>query len=814
LTYQESSGSITTLIASLLTRPTTLEMRGLTFSNMKDVRISVFKTLFESKDVPYNLTLEAVLNRIKIGKSKERVDIIRSAKSKEIANNNKKKLPCILFGGTFKNRSTKGLDIHSGLSVIDFDDYPDKKTMVSDLKNLKSNPYILSLFVSPRNNGYKGIIRIPQCTAKEHTKYFKAFQKEFDYDYFDGSNSNVDRVCFESYDPNIYINWDAKVYEPKLIDKGFTVHERVPLLPINDEMIIIDKIMAFDWKKDFVEGERNAFIFDLAGAFCEYNISQSTAEGYILNNVLHGDFKESEVKTAIKSAYKTRTFNSKYFEDWSKLERIKTDLKKGKEKVIKIHKITESVYNEIKEETEAEDFWSIDKKGKVSVSPLKYKFFLERNGFKKHFANESDIPTLVKIVSNKVDLTSTAKIKDFVLDYLMERKELDVWNYCAKYQNLFSDTYLQMLESIDLLMVSDLRGKSYISFKNGILEVTKDQVKLVDYIDVDGYVWKSQIIDREWIPLKSFDNDYKTFVSNISRGKPEAMETVLGYMLSTYKNRSNNKAIILNDEVISDNPEGGTGKGLFVQGLTHIRKTSILDGKKYDGKSQFANQTISLDTKILVFDDVKKNWDFESQFSLVTEGITLERKNKDAIKLNIHDSPKIMLSTNYAIKGAGNSHDRRRHEIEIAQYYGVDKTPEDEFKKELFDEWDTEEFNRFDNYMMYCLQLYLKKGLIKQNAKNIKLRKFIAESAMELYEWAEDRDNLKLNNREPKKESFDAFINEYKDFNKWLTRKKFNIWMQKYATFKGYEFDQGSSNGLRWFSISNGEEVIEDEEIF
>ena len=38
-------------------------------------------------------------------------------------------------------------------------------------------------------------------------------------------------------------------------------------------------------------------------------------------------------------------------------------------------------------------------------------------------------------------------------------------------------------------------------------------------------------------------------------------------MICTYKkNRSNNKAIILNDEVISDNPEGGTGKGVLYKG--------------------------------------------------------------------------------------------------------------------------------------------------------------------------------------------------------------------------------------------------------
>lgn len=274
----------------------------------------------------------------------------------------------------------------------------------------------------------------------------------------------------------------------------------------------------------------------------------------------------------------------------------------------------------------------------------------------------------------------------------------------------------------------------------------------------------------------------------------------------------NNKAIILNDEVISENPEGGTGKGLFIQGIRQIRKVSILDGKTFDDKKSFPYQTVSQETDVLVFDDVKKNWDFESKFSLVTEGMTLERKNKDAVKLSVEESPKMVVSTNYAIKGEGNSHDRRRHELEIAQYYGKHITPYEEFKHQLFDDWDLDKFNRFDNYMVRCLQLYLNQGLIKQNAKNIKMRKFIAETSMEFYEWITDTDNFQLNTRKNKTLAFDSFVSEYQDYNRYLTRKRFHIWVQKYASFIDAKFDSGNTNGDRWFEITTNdkEEVTEE----
>ena len=785
---------------------------------MKDIQISVFKELLKSQDVPYIVPLEKIFERIRVGKSKDIIELVRNANTKDEADKIKQKLPCIIFGGEFKERNKDGLINHSGLMVVDFDKYPSDDVMFDHLHQLKKNNHFVSLFISPSGKGIKGVVSIPICDKITHEKYFKEFNKKFEYEYFDKSNCNVDRVCFESYDPDIYINYDAEIFEPEIIDEGFEVKDRVPLIPINDEDVIIEKIMKFNWSKDFVEGERNSYVFDLSGAFCEYGVSEATALGYILNNVVYGDFSEQEAKNTIKSAYKRRSFNSKYFENYNQIDKIKNDLKKGKKIVLEKYNIEEGVYDEIKEASEIEDFWFITvnektNKEKINISPLKYKYFLERNGFKKHFPNESDKPQFVSIQSNKVKLTSVSKIKDFVLDYLMERKQLDVWNYCANYQNLFSEQFLLMLESIDLFMLSDTRNTSYLAFKNGILEVTKDEIKLVDYIDVNGYIWESHILDRDYLEIENFENDYQKFINNISAQEPFPIEVTIGYLISTYKNRSNNKAVILNDEIISDNPEGGTGKGLFVQGLSQIRNTSIIDGKQFDSKKSFAYQTVSLDTKILVFDDVKKNFDFEDKFSLVTEGMTLERKNKDAIKLNVHDSPKIVMSTNYAIKGEGNSHDRRRHEIEIAQYYGKDLTPDEEFGKQLFDEWELEDFQRFDNYMVRCLQLYLKSGLVKQNAKNLKLRKLIAETNMDFYEWIMDAENFPINFRNDKTQYFNAFIHENKDYEKWLKRNRFNIWVQKYANYKGYRFEQGNSNSVKWFGLfeKDVENIVNDD---
>ena len=173
--------------------------------------------------------------------------------------------------------------------VLDFDKIPDDK-MDLIFEQLKQNKHIVSVFMSPSRNGYKAIVSIPKCNAKEHEQYFKKFDQDFNYDYFDSATCNIDRVCFESYDPNIYINYEAIQYNPKLVDDGFLIADKVPTIPINDDFKKIDLIMKFNWQKDYVEGERNSFVFDISGAFCEYGVQEINAINYVKNNVVFEDY--------------------------------------------------------------------------------------------------------------------------------------------------------------------------------------------------------------------------------------------------------------------------------------------------------------------------------------------------------------------------------------------------------------------------------------------------------------------------------------------------------------------------------------------
>jgi hypothetical protein len=295
------------------------------------------------------------------------------------------------------------------------------------------------------------------------------------------------------------------------------------------------------------------------------------------------------------------------------------------------------------------------------------------------------------------------------------------------------------------------------------------------------------------------------------------MKSTIGFLLHGHKNLSYCPAVILNDEVISDNPEGGTGKGIFMNALGHMKKVVTIDGKSFAFERSFAYQLVSADTQILVFDDVKKYFDFERLFSVVTEGLTLEKKNKDAIKIPFSKSPKIAITTNYAIKGAGNSFARRKWELEFFQHYNKDYTPLEEFGKLMFGDWNDDEWCEFDNYMIACLQIYLTDGLITSKFVNLPIRQLSAETSHDFVEWCgllkggEENHKLKLNERIVMQDCYYDFISEYPDYapksKLTISRIKFNKWMLSYGKYaSSSNVSEGRDAQGRWMTIHKEEE--------
>jgi len=791
--------------------------------------VTIFKNILET-DTPFHRDVMFILDRIKEGKNSELVKKIRAEKNKSARNELKKKLPSICFSGVFNKRMDSALVEHSGLICLDFDGYEKKKELAEDRLKFEKNKFVFSVFVSPSGKGLKVLVKIPQ-DPENHKKYFNALKKHFGSSYFDSTSKNISRVCYESFDKQLYVNEKSELWERLEEEEYQEKHlaQGQPLLKITNESKIVEILLKW-WttKYPMTEGQRNHNVYVIAQAMNEFGINRSTAS-IICNNYATISFPAREIETTISSAYsKTNLFNTKYYENTEIIDNVKQRLKRGEpksevKKDLQNTEIPDTTIDAVikkAEEGKDEEFWSKSEKGVIKIVPLYFKRFLEDNGFYKYAPEGSKSFVFVRVTNNLIDHTTEKEMKDFVLDYLYQIEDVSIYNYFAEQTRFFKEEFLTLINTIDVYFIEDTKHTSYLYFQNCAVEIKKNSVTAIDYVDLDGYVWKDRVIARVFRECLITGCDYKTFINNVcnqSEARTKSMESTIGFMMHGHKNLSYCPAVILNDEVISDNPEGGTGKGIFMNALSHMKKLVTIDGKAFAFEKSFAYQLVSVDTQILCFDDVKKYFNFERLFSVVTEGLTLEKKNKDAIKIPFSKSPKIAITTNYAIKGTGNSFQRRKWELELYQHYTKSYTPQDEFGKLFFGDWDDDEWCVFDNYMIECLQLYLREGLVESEFVNLKIRQLSASTSHDFIEWcgllagANQNEKLGIGLKIYKNELYFDFINEYPDYGPkskmTISRQVFYKWLHFYAEYQtGLPPIEGKDMTGRWIELKEPEE--------
>lgn len=272
--------------------------------------VTIFKNIFD--DIPHYKPIDVVLDRIKNGKSKDIILEIRKCLSKERADKIKQTLPSVCFSGKFTKRNDSALEEHSGFIVLDFDDV---ENVESKKINLLSIDYVYACWISPRGNGIKALVRI--ADGNKHKEHFDALKDIFPE--VDKSGKNVSRVCYESWDPEIYINKNASVFNA--IKKTEVTEIKQAIGKYED--IFKNLLIWLTNKGDaFVTGERNLFIFKLASACCRYGIDIESAIDLIHYEFINGsDFQKSEAERTIKSAYKSNAFATAVFEKGQLIEK-------------------------------------------------------------------------------------------------------------------------------------------------------------------------------------------------------------------------------------------------------------------------------------------------------------------------------------------------------------------------------------------------------------------------------------------------------------------------------------------------------------
>lgn len=388
-------------------------------------------------------------------------------------------------------------------------------------------------------------------------------------------------------------------------------------------------------------------------------------------------------------------------------------------------------------------FWDVwldnENKKKIVINKTRFiRFLHEVGGFGLYFYDTaSTIYRVVRVKDGFVEETSTEQMKKFIQTYVEglpdtfdkgttpeSLMELIIKQYAA----LFNEGFLEFLPKVELDFLKDEKNTAYFPFKNGVVIVDRSGVSLTTYKEINKVIWKNQVkqfsisVDQSFAPETC---EFYRFIGKISGEEEDRLAyciTLIGYLLHRYKDPAKPYAVVLAEETENDKDGGGTGKGIFVKAVGELLRAVKVDGKNFKIDKNFSLQRVSLDTQLIAIEDCDRNLDFEKFNSQITEGSTVEKKNKDELFIDYKDSPKFIFSTNYTINLKGNHGKRRSKVFEFAPFFGPSNTPIDFFGHLLFEDWDQDEWNRFFNLMFFCLSIYLETG-IKEVVNSDKLKR-------------------------------------------------------------------------------------------
>ena len=280
-------------------------------------------TLFKNfNEVVEHKSLPVILEEIRTGKYKHAIVYLRKSlaeKKEEAYNKAKKSLPAFTPSGKFVGgRKLEFLAEYSNCIILDID-----KLSSADLQNAKhlanQSEFTYASFISPSGNGLKILVKINSDKAN-HKEAFLLVQAHYESILkleIDKSGKDVTRLCFYSFDENLYLNENATVFtseakqsilpdnEPLITELPSENGTSSPLLRRGvggeDSEAIYNHCIKFTEKKvQFVEGSRNVFVHQLACNLNRKGVSLQEAMGYIITDFGYDD---KEVTQAVNSAY-------------------------------------------------------------------------------------------------------------------------------------------------------------------------------------------------------------------------------------------------------------------------------------------------------------------------------------------------------------------------------------------------------------------------------------------------------------------------------------------------------------------------------
>jgi hypothetical protein len=728
----------------------------------------LFKHSFAEKPES-SLDIPELVEKLQEGFWKKDILNLRSKSGELSYKKLKSSLPAVTVSAELKSRDKtipveKRLKKHTGLICLDIDKKDNPKLRVKDI----IDPECLLEYVSCSGEGKKIIYRCtPTLDSNEHRRiYDAAVLRLRDM----GINIKVDPIVksiaslqYVSYDP--YLHYNAK---SKVLIKPLPKPKKQHAAPSKDKEEVIAQLQEYIkalGKKDCTDVYENwlSIAFGLA-----HTLGENGRAIFHLLSKNHSQYAQAETDEKydsvldrnIESLEKPRTIASVFSIINEYLGAAQR--KQLAKKYASSHAVAKGVEPKAKgkptQAGEAEDNNNTDLEGMV-----RYKLFLFKKVIDKESKQVTDLTPhalnfnafeallkakgfyrhekmFVRVVDNIVDKCDADDVLRVITEHIEEEGDYHFTykqtEFIISWEEIIhlwrksrgnSTIYNQLRSSLlrwEANLLKDSVDVSYIPFKNGVVQVTKKGITMVEYSALTQQIWRERILPREYRHKATKTNTHKPgmfeiFFANVCgrgitykhRVTSEPYKRAMwyyGYMLQGFKRQSVARAWLLYDILSGNN--GRSGKTILGQAVGKIRSVVTIDGKTLDLNQRFAFQTVQPWTDVVFIDDPKKGMSLIPMFNMISGDFQADKKNEQPLVKPL----KVMVASNWIMEAEGTSEAGRQFVTQLDDFYIRYSRDHNTIApivkahgKEFFTGWDTKDWEQFDNFSLRCLQYHL-----------------------------------------------------------------------------------------------------------
>jgi len=287
------------------------------------MNISLFKNF--TKGIG-SRTLPQIVEEIRGDRYKDAISKIRKLVEEgdtEKVSRLKKGLEAFTVSGLFEGgRKMSFLKKYNPFVILDIDKL-DPEDLPDLILKVREIPFTRVAFISPSGRGLKIIVEVDSEMKRHGSAYWQVmnFYKDSLMVEIDKSGKDITRLCFMSYDPEIYYKEESTIFNVLKIDinSSQTSSSQNNLIPGRAPDLSMEKanlsgsyqeafticVTQTNTKLEFKKGNRNNYIYQL-GVNCSH--AGIPLEIAIIESMKSFDFDNVEIEKTLKSAYNWKPF--------------------------------------------------------------------------------------------------------------------------------------------------------------------------------------------------------------------------------------------------------------------------------------------------------------------------------------------------------------------------------------------------------------------------------------------------------------------------------------------------------------------------